>query len=377
MLKLTAYFTHPVRFTALVFGFCILGVLLIYNVSVAESLTTFGHPWFYAFNQLKWFMLGIIVYAITFHIPLDWWKALSPVIFLGTIVLLILVLIPGIGEEALGAQRRIVLGPIRIQPAEITKLAVIIFFASWLEKHQRFAPFVFLTGVIFGLILLQPHLSTATIVAAIATLLYFLAGGNMKMLTIFGSFAALIVFLLIIAAPYRRDRLTTFLNPSSDPLGKSYHIHQITIALGRGGWLGQGIGMSKQKQQYVPETSTDSLFAIYAEETGFIGSVGIILAYMLLVGVCYTVALQQADTFSFLIAAGVGSWIGIHSILNIAAMVALIPLTGIPLPLLSSGGSSLLSILAGLGVVAHLTQTQTNSQKKLFKWKRPIRKRKR
>lgn len=358
-MTLIEYFARPVQFMALVIGFCIFGVLLIYNVSVVESLTTFGHPWFYALNQLKWLALGIVAFLITSSIPIPVWKKLAPMIFLGTIGLLILVLIPGLGEEALGAQRRIVLGPLRIQPAEITKLAVIIFYASWLERHQRFIPFLALTEAVFGLILLQPHLSTATIVAAIATGLYFLAGGEIKTLSLFGVAAAIIIGLLIIAAPYRRARLLTFLNPASDPLGRSYHIHQITIALGRGGWFGQGIGMSKQKQQYVPETSTDSLFAIYAEETGFIGSIALIIAYLFLISVCFHIALQQTEVFRFLIAAGMGLWISIHTLLNIAAMVALIPLTGIPLPLLSSGGSSLLSLLAGLGIVAGLLRDET------------------
>lgn len=360
-MTLVQYFARPYHFMALVFAFCIFGVLLIYNVSVAESLTTFGHPWFYALNQLKWLGLGTVGFVITSLVPIPVWKKLAPVIFVSTLILLVMVLIPGLGEEALGAQRRIVLGPLRIQPAEITKLAVIIFYASWLERHQRFLPFLMLTGVVFGLILLQPHLSTATIVAAIATALYFLAGGEVKTLAIFGFVAALIIGVLILAAPYRRARLLTFLNPASDPLGRSYHIHQITIALGRGGWMGQGIGMSKQKQQYVPETSTDSLFAIYAEETGYIGSVALIIAYLFLITVCFHIALQQTEVFRFLIAAGMGTWIGIHSVLNIAAMVALIPLTGIPLPLLSSGGSSLLSVLAGMGiVVAILREEQPN-----------------
>ncbi|MCD8485013.1 putative lipid II flippase FtsW [Candidatus Woesebacteria bacterium] len=347
--------THTKKtFFFFIVGFCIFGLVLIYDASVAESLSTFGHPWHYAQYQAIWFVIGLVAFIATSFIPLDIWKALAPLIFIGAIGLLILVLIPGIGTETLGAQRRIVLGPVNIQPAEITKLALILFYAHWLEKHQRFAPFLLLTGVVFLLIMLQPNLSTAFITVALATVMYFLAGGKIQPLVIFGGVGALLLAILILSAPYRRERLLTFLNPASDPLGRSYHIRQITLALGRGGLFGQGIGLSKQKQQYIPEVSTDSIFAILAEEAGFIGAVLLLGAYGLLLSTGYTISLEELkakDHFRFLVAAGITTWLALHIVLNVAAMVALVPLTGIPLPLVSYGGSSFVSIMIGLGIL--------------------------
>lgn len=362
-MKEGSFFLHPVRFFLFIVAFSLFGLILIYDVSVAESLQTFGHPWHFAAKHATWIALGIGAFITTSLIPTALWKKLAPFLFLGAVTLLIAVLIPGIGREIQGAQRWIYFGSFGLQPAEITKLALIVFFASWLEKHQRFAPFMALTGLVFFLIMLQPNLSTAGIVVMIASLLYFLAGGNMKPLVAFGAFGALVLFLLIMAAPYRRQRLQTFLNPSSDPLGKSYHIRQITIALGRGGVWGQGIGLSKQKQQYIPEASSDSIFAIYAEETGLVGSTLLILAYGWLITLGYRIAQQQQDRFRFLIGAGITTWITLHVLLNLAAMGALMPLTGIPLPLISYGGSHYLSFMAGLGILAGMLRSP-NSEKK-------------
>ncbi len=358
----TSFFLHPVRFFLLIVAFSLFGLILIYDVSVAESLQTFGNPWHFAAKHAVWIALGMGAFIGTSVLPTSFWKKMAPAIFLGALVLLIAVLIPGIGQRIQGAQRWIYLGPFGIQPAEITKLALIIFFASWLEKHQRFAPFLALTGMVFALIMLQPNLSTAGIVVMIASLLYFLAGGNMKPLLLFGAVGSVILLVLILAVPYRRQRMQTFLNPASDPLGKSYHIRQITIALGRGGVWGQGIGLSKQKQQYIPEASSDSIFAIYAEETGLVGSTLLIAAYGWLITLGYKTAQQQEDRFRFLVASGITTWIALHVLLNLAAMAALIPLTGIPLPLISYGGSHYLSFMAGLGILAGMLRTHNTGE---------------
>lgn len=353
-MNLLTTLTKPRNFFLFVLGFSLFGLVLIFNASVAESMSTFGHPWHYARYQAIWILIGMVAMTVCSYLPPQLWKQLSPILFVGAVGLLILVLIPGIGTETLGAQRRIFLGPVNIQPSEITKLAIIVYLASWLEKHQRFAPFLLQTGLIFFLIMLQPNLSTAFIVAALATVVYFLSGANLKPLILFGTIGALLVGALILSAPYRRERLQTFLQPASDPLGKSYHIRQITLALGRGGLIGQGIGLSKQKQHYIPEVTTDSIFAIHAEETGFVGSVSLISAYGILLAAGYHLARRQAEQkrlFTFLLAAGITTWIALHVLLNLAAMVALVPLTGIPLPLISYGGSSYVSLMIGLGLL--------------------------
>lgn len=370
---------QPKNFFFFVIGFSIFGLILIYDASVAESLSTFGHPWHYLQYQSIWFVAGVIAFSAVSLIPISWWKQFAPLVFFGAVVLLVLVLIPGIGTETLGAQRRIILGPINIQPAEITKLALIIFYASWLEKHQRFGPFLLLTGLVFGLIMLQPNLSTAFITVALATVMYFLGGGKIKPLIIFGGIGTLLIAILILSAPYRRERLQTFLNPASDPLGRSYHIRQITLALGRGGLFGQGIGLSKQKQQYIPEVSTDSIFAILAEETGFIGAVLLLSAYAFLLTAGYGQGLQElqnGEIFRFLVASGITTWLALHIVLNVSAMVALVPLTGIPLPLVSYGGSSFVSIMTGLGILLGIMR-QPSEKKQSGRKRIAIRSRKR
>lgn len=348
--------------TWLVLGFSLFGLVLVADVSLLESLSLHGHPWHFVRQHAIWVALGIACFAVVSRLPVSLWKRWAPVFFLGTLLLLCAVLIPGLGIRVKGAQRWLEIGSFRLQPSELTKLGVVVFFASWLAKHQRFAPFFFLTSVTFLLILLQPNLSTACIVVFLATTLFYLAGGNVKPLLAFGLIGTAIVALLIVAAPYRRERLSTFLNPSSDPLGKSYHIRQITIALGRGGWFGQGIGMSKQKQQYIPETTTDSIFAIYAEETGFLGSLGLLAAYGVLITTGFHIARAQTEPFRFLVAAGITTWFGLHVLLNIAAMAALIPLTGVPLPLVSYGGSAYLSMMIGLGLLNAIQRETTDHQ---------------
>jgi cell division protein FtsW len=360
-MKLTAWFLHPWRFFGLVLAFSLFGLVLIYDVSVAESLQAFGNPWHFAARHAVWIAIGSAAFLVSSYLKPPWWQRAAPLLFLGVVGLLVAVLIPGIGQRVQGAQRWIVIGPAVLQPSEFAKLGVILFFSSWLDKHQRFAPFALLTGILFGLILLQPNLSTACIVVALATILYFIGGGSLKPLVGFGILGLALLAVLIIAVPYRRQRLTSFINPASDPLGKSYHIRQITIALGRGGLFGQGIGLSKQKQQYIPEAATDSIFAIYAEETGYAGASLLLFAYLFLINLGYTIAARQTSHYRFLLAAGITTWLTLHVVFNIAAMAALIPLTGVPLPLVSYGGSSYLSLMIGLGILAGLLRSGSPS----------------
>lgn len=331
-------------------GLSLVGLVYLTNVSIAESLQRFDSPWYYMWQQVRWIVLGLVAFVVTSRFSLNTWRSLAPIMFWSTVALLVAVLVSGFGSSALGAQRWLQLGPIRIQPSEFTKLAVVVFFAQWLERHQKFGSFLSLTALLFTLILLQPNLSTACIVVALATAMYFYAGGEWKPIAIFAGLGVLAVALLIVAAPYRRARLMTFLNPASDPLGSSYHIRQITLALGRGGWFGQGLGMSKQKYQYIPEASSDSVFAIFGEEMGFIGSTALLGIMAVFVIGLMNAAREQNDKFASLLIAGMATWIGLHVAFNVAAMVALIPLTGIPFPFFSRGGSLYLAMMTGLGV---------------------------
>lgn len=271
---------------------------------------------------------------------------------------LILVFIPGIGLRLNGANRWFtVFGLFTIQPVEFVKLALVTFFATWMVKHQRLLPLAVLTGLPVGLLMLQPDLGSTLIVLAVAFGMYFVAGGKMTYLSAIASLGLIFVVITIVSSPYRLQRVTTFFNPELDPLGSSFHIRQITLALGQGGWLGQGIGESKQKYNYIPEASSDSILAIVAEEVGFIGVLIISFLFWAYIVTAFKIALKfPPGSFEYILALGLAIWFSAQTLLNIAAVVALVPLTGIPLPLFSYGGSSLVMIMLSTGILVKLAK---------------------
>jgi len=334
----------------------LLGILFVFDASVAEAFRTFNNQYHFLKQHLIWAILGIIIMFLASLIPLSWWKKLSKPIFISGLILLIMVFIPGIGRELNGAHRWIFLGNLRFQPIEPFKIALIIFFANWLSQHQRTLPFLFTTGLPALLILFQPDLGSLLIMGIIAFGMFFIAGG--KIFHILGISGLAILFLLVVifSSNYRTERLNTFLHPQSDPLGSGFHIRQITLALGRGGVAGQGIGNSRQKFSYIPEASTDSIFAIIAEEVGFIGSSILIILFGVYFFIASKIANAASDTFPMLLGWGIVIWIAAQTLLNLAAVVALVPLTGIPLPFISYGGSSLIMILFANGILLRIAK---------------------
>ena len=334
----------------------LLGILFVFDASVAEAFRTFNNQYHFLKQHLIWAILGIIIMFLASLIPLSWWKKLSKPIFISGLILLIMVFIPGIGRELNGAHRWIFLGNLRFQPIEPFKIALIIFFANWLSQHQRTLPFLFTTGLPALLILFQPDLGSLLIMGIIAFGMFFIAGG--KIFHILGISGLAILFLLVVifSSNYRTERLNTFLHPQSDPLGSGFHIRQITLALGRGGVAGQGIGNSRQKFSYIPEASTDSIFAIIAEEVGFIGSSILIILFGVYFFIASKIANTASDPFPMLLGWGIVIWIAAQTLLNLAAVVALVPLTGIPLPFISYGGSSLIMILLANGILLRIAK---------------------
>ena len=333
-----------------------LGILFVFDASVAEAFHTFDDQYHFLKQHLAWAALGIVVMFLTSLIPLSLWEKLAKPIFVLGLVLLLMVFIPGIGRELNGAHRWIFLGNLRFQPIEPFKIALVMFFANWLSQHQRTLPFLFTTGVPILLVLLQPDLGSLLILGIIAFGMFFIAGG--KILHIFGISGITILLLLIavLSSSYRRERLNTFLNPQSDPLGSGFHIRQITLALGRGGIAGQGIGNSRQKFSYIPEASTDSIFAIIAEEVGFIGSSVLVILFGTYFFVTSKIISSVSDPFAMLLGWGILIWIATQTLLNLAAVVALVPLTGLPLPFISYGGSSLVMILFANGILLRIAR---------------------
>ncbi|MCA9369313.1 MAG: cell division protein FtsW [Pseudomonadales bacterium] len=339
----------------IVLGLSFLGTLFVFEASTAESFSTFGSQYHFLHQHLIGLGLGTLALIIGFCVPPKLWITFGPLLYAGGILLLLLTLLPGIGLDLNGAQRWISLGGIRFQSVEFLKFGLIAYFAAWMQKHQKIGPFLFLTAIPALLIILQPDLGSLLLIGAIAISMFFLAGGSIKHFLLLGAVALPLVLVAIVTSPYRMERLTTFLNPESDPLGASFHIRQITLALGRGGLWGQGIGNSHQKYSYIPEASTDSIFAIIAEEVGFVGAVAIITSLLFFLYTGYR-SIQQADISDSerLLGMGILFWIGLQILLNLSAVVALIPLTGMPLPFFSYGRSAQVMILFASGIVIRL-----------------------
>ncbi len=336
-----------------------IGILFVYESSLVEAYNQFGDKFHFVKLQLKWIGFGLISFLSSLLIPLNLLKKLSPAILISSILLLILVLIPGIGTNVKGAQRWLDLGFFSLQPAEVTKLSLIIYLSALFEKTQKPIQFFSLLGFITFLIMLQPDLGTTITIAATALTMFYISGAPLFYVLSsigLGLFSALT---LILSSSYRRARLLTFLDPDRDPLGASYHIRQIIIALGSGGWFGTGFGRSLQKYRYLPEATTDSIFAVIGEETGFIGALLVISLYLGLAFKGLSIAKNQTDRFYMLLATGITILLTIQAFMNLGAMTALVPLTGITLPLISYGGTSLLISLTSLGLLLNISKYQT------------------
>lgn len=334
------------------------GLIMVYDASVAIAIRDFGDQYHFVRDQMVWFAIGLGSLFIFSQIDYHRFKPLVLPLLLVTILLLLAVFIPGVGIRALGARRWINAGFFIIQPAEIAKLTLVLYLSAWLSRPEkgRLWSFLLLLGMVVGLIVLEPDLGTAVIVVGIAVALYFLSGAPLS------HFLALIPVLLIcigvlaIASPYRFSRILTFVNPDRDPLGASYQIRQVLFALGSGGFTGVGIGKSRQKYAYLPEANTDSIFAIIGEEVGFIGALLVIGIFVFILWRGFRIARNAPDPFGRLTALGISLWFGLQACINLAAMTALIPLTGIPLPLISYGGSSLIIFMISFGILLNISR---------------------
>lgn len=346
-------------FFYLVLTLVVIGLVFVADISTPQALNFFNDKFYFFKQQLVWAGIGITAMIVTSNIHYSFWKKISVPFFFTTCFLLIAVLIPGISLKALGARRWISVGPINFQPSEVIKLALALYLARVSETSKKPLAYFLPLAVVCGLIMLQPDLGTTLVVGLIGVTQIFVSG--VPIVYFLGTLLSGIVAvaLLIISSPYRRDRLMTFLQVSSDPLGKEYHIRQILLALGSGGFFGLGIGQSKQKYLFLPEASTDSIFAAIAEEIGFIGSFALIALFAYFVFKCFIIASRAPDQFSKILALGITAWIGGQMILNISSMTALTPLTGIPLPFFSYGGTSLSMILASCGILLNISRYGT------------------
>lgn len=337
----------------------IIGVFILYESSTYTALLSIGDKYYFVKNQVVWFVIGlaacIFVSKINYKL---YYKAALPLLLV-SIALLVLVFFPGIGLSLQGAHRWLNLGFVVVQPSEILKITLTVYLAAWLSSHEksRFFAFLLLLSLCVLLVIIEPDMGTAAIIAATATVVYFLSGAGYRDILLIFAVLAVGAVLLVKLEPYRVARLASFQNFDVNNLSKtSYHVRQILIALGSGGMTGVGIGRSVQKYAYLPESNTDSIFAIFAEETGFLGSSLLIAFFTGFMFLGFFIAVRAPDLFGKLLAAGIITFIGIQTFTNLASQVVLIPLTGVPLPFISYGGSSLIINFASVGVLLSISK---------------------
>lgn len=342
------------------------GLVMLSSASSVLSFKRFDSTYYLFFRQLlRGLLPGVILFIILTKIDYRRWEKYSVAFFVASIALLLAVFIPGVGSDFGSAQSWISLGPISFQPSEIVKLFLILSLAGWFayrgrEKTKDFwnglVPFVIFLAIISLLIILQPDLGTLIVVGMIAVSIYFTAGAKFSHLFSLFLTGVGAVGIFIALAQYRLDRLTTFLHPEIDPTGIGYHINQAFLAIGSGGLFGVGFGQSRQKFSYLPEVMGDSIFAIIAEELGFILTTGLVVAFLLLAWRGLRLAKRTEDDYARLVAIGIVSWFTIQAFFNIAAMLGLMPLTGVPLPFISYGGTALATSLAAAGILINISR---------------------
>ena len=365
-------------------GLIILGLLMVASSSIVISERQFYQPFHYLFHQVVYFGLGSLLVLFIVRTPTQIFKQVSGLLLLFSILLLVLVLIPGIGHVVNGSRRWFGIGFFRMQVSELTKLCVVIYLASYLVRHGEsfrtqaigFIKPMLILGLVSILLLREPDFGAMVVLTLTALGMMFLAGMRVRYFTILLILIVCAFAVLAISSPYRLQRLTTFIDPWSKQFDSGYQLTQSLIAFGRGGWLGVGLGESVQKLFYLPEAHTDFLFAVLAEELGLVGVLAVIALFMLLVQRGLVIgrrACQIGEFFSGYMAYGLSLWLGLQAMINVGVNSGVLPTKGLTLPLMSYGGSS---ILINCIVVALLLRIDFETRSKLFgigRGARPIR----
>ncbi|MFH1841478.1 MAG: putative lipid II flippase FtsW [Candidatus Nealsonbacteria bacterium] len=353
----------------------LLGLVILVSVSASLSHEKYGSPNFYLFHHILYGLLpGAILGFAAYKLPFSFLRKWSPLFLLVSLVLMVLVFIPGLGMKVGGASRWLSLGPISsIQPSEFLKISFLLYLSAWLAARterkkeesfskkpvvfsETFAAFLAIMGLVSVLLVLQPDVSTLGIIVICAAIMYFLAGTPIKhsLIVFLSGIAGLAV--LIKLAPYRFNRFLAFIRSDIDPMGISYQIKQALIAVGSGGIFGTGLGISVQKYGFLPQPMADSIFAVFCEEAGFAGGLVLISLFLIFAWRGFKIAKNTSDKFCKLVSLGITSWIVLQAFVNMGSMVGLMPLTGIPLPFVSYGGSAIIAELIGVGILFNISK---------------------
>ena len=344
---------------------CVIGLIAVYSASYALGATQFKDANYFVKRQAVSLVLGLIAMTVAMRLDYRLLMRMSPLIMLVALIGLAAVLVPGVGHSSNGAQRWVALGPLPpLQPSEFAKLAVLIYLSAWLaakgELLHDFSlgviPFVGMVGVVGALIMLEPDLGTTIMVAVITGTLFFVAGARLFHVLVLGATGLLTFALLIAAGGYRADRILSFTSAEEDPSGLGFQTLQLLVAFGSGGFGGLGLGVSRQKFFYVPGSHTDGILAIVGEELGFIGVTLVMALFLVLLARGWRIVRDADEQFGSLLAVGVLTWFAAQLLVNVGGVTRLVPLTGIPLPLISFGGSALILTLAAVGVLLSVSR---------------------
>ncbi|MBI2626856.1 MAG: putative lipid II flippase FtsW [Parcubacteria group bacterium] len=354
------------RISILTFMLIAFGLIMISSAGIFESKKDFNSDYYYFYHQLLYGVLPAVgAFLIFSRVPYRYWKKFSLPLLIISLSFLVLIFVPSLGISAKGATRWLNLHYVSFQPAEVFKFTFIIYLASWLSVRAKginnltlesIAPLLIVLGMVGFILVAQPDLGTAIVIGGIAMFMFFLANIRLRYITALILVATLLVGGLSVVSPYRLQRLTAFLNPNLDVQGSSYQLNQGLIAIGTGGLFGVGFGKSQQKLGLLPEPITDSIFAIIGEELGLVGIGFLLLLFIWLTFFMFQVAKNTRDSFASFIVSGVASWIIIQVFINVGAISGLLPFTGITLPFISYGGTSLVILTASMGIVVNIAK---------------------
>ncbi len=342
----------------------IIGCVMVLSASSVASLTNYGSAWYFFQRQVLWTVLGVIVFVIVSRIDYHALRKLVVPLLIASFVGLALVLVPGLGVEVAGARRWLGSGQFRFQPTEIAKLGVLVYGADLLTRREDvlndWRRVIRPLGLVFGamafLMLMQPDLDSTVVLGLIALTLLVVGGIRMRHLAVLGTLTVTATALLAIAAPYRRARVLTFLDPWGDPTNTGYQLTQSLIALGSGGWTGVGLGAGRAKWMFLPNALTDFVFAVIGEVVCLVGCTIVVALFLAFAVLGTRVALRAPDRFGTLLAAGVTVWVVGQAAINIGGVTSILPVSGITLPFVSFGGSALLFTMAGAGILASVAR---------------------
>src|SRR5712692_7120675 len=353
--------TYDLALVIVVFALTLLGIAMVFSASGMRALDTLDDPRYFLLWQSLWAVIGLAGMLVAARVDYHRYRAAALPLLAISVALLVLVLIPGVGTRAGGAARWLRAGPVGLQPAELAKLALILYLGAWLSARraritsgQVMIAFLAITAAVAGLVFAEPDLGTAIVVAAIALAMYFVAGARLRVFAALATLAVVLGLAAAVALPYRMQRLLTFLDPWSDPRGAGFQTIQSLYGLALGGVFGEGLGAGREKFGFLPAPYTDSIFAVLGDELGLAGTLGVILLFLVIAYRGVRIALRAPDPTGALIASGVTVWIVFQAWVNMGVVASLVPMTGITLPFISYGGSSLCVGLIAMGILLNV-----------------------